>query len=36
VYAPEPEQPVEVGDELLFVASPESETELEQLLNPGR
>ena len=36
VYAPEPEQPVEVGDELLFVASPESESELEQLLNPGR
>src|SRR5919112_6275153 len=36
VYDPDPEQPVEVGDELLFVASPEAEPELEQLLNPGR
>jgi hypothetical protein len=36
VYDPEPEQPFEVGDELLFVASLEAEPELEQLLNPGR
>jgi trk system potassium uptake protein TrkA len=36
VYTPEAEQPVEVGDELLFVAAPEAEPELEQLLNPGR
>ena len=36
VYDPEPEQPFEVGDELLFVASPEAEPELEHLLNPGR
>jgi trk system potassium uptake protein TrkA len=36
VYTPDPEQPVEIGDELLFVASPEAEPELEQLLNPGR
>jgi trk system potassium uptake protein TrkA len=36
VYDPDPEQPFEVGDELLFVASPEAEPELEQLLNPGR
>jgi trk system potassium uptake protein TrkA len=36
VYTPDAEQPVEVGDELLFVAAPEAEKELEQLLNPGR
>lgn len=36
VYTPSAEQPIESGDELLFVASPEAETELEQLLNPGR
>jgi len=36
VYTPEGEQPLEVGDELLFVAAPEAEPELEQLLNPGR
>jgi trk system potassium uptake protein TrkA len=36
VYTPDGEQPVEVGDELLFVAAPEAEKELEQLLNPGR
>ena len=28
VYTPEPEQPIEAGDELLFVASAESEQEL--------
>jgi trk system potassium uptake protein len=36
VYTPDAEQPVEVGDELLFVAAPEAEAELEQLLNPDR
>jgi len=36
VYTPEGEQPLEVGDELLFVAAPEAEPELEHLLNPGR
>jgi trk system potassium uptake protein len=36
VYSPEAEQPLEVGDELLFVAAPESEPLLEELLNPGR
>jgi trk system potassium uptake protein TrkA len=36
VYTPEGEQPVEVGDELLFVAAPEAESELEELLNPDR
>jgi len=36
VYLPEAEQPIEVGDELLFVASMESESELENLLNPDR
>jgi Trk K+ transport system NAD-binding subunit len=36
VYAPDGEQPVEIGDELLFVAAPEAEPELEELLNPGR
>jgi trk system potassium uptake protein TrkA len=34
VYTPDAEQPIEVGDELLFVAAPEAEPELEQLLNP--
>jgi trk system potassium uptake protein TrkA len=36
VYTPDPEQPIEVGDELLFVAGTESESELENLLNPDR
>jgi trk system potassium uptake protein TrkA len=36
VYNPDGEQPIEVGDELLFVAAPEAEPELERLLNPGR
>ena len=34
VYPPTPEQPLENGDELLFIASPEAEPELNQLLNP--
>jgi len=34
VYVPTGEQPIEVGDELLFVASPEAEPELESLLSP--
>ncbi|HET7690572.1 MAG TPA: TrkA family potassium uptake protein [Nocardioidaceae bacterium] len=35
VYPPTNEQPIEDGDELLFIASPESEPELERLLSPG-
>ena len=34
VYTPDEEQPLEAGDELLFVCSPEAEEELEKLLNP--
>ena len=34
VYTPEPEQPVEAGDELLFVCQADAEEELEQLLAP--
>ena len=34
VYPPTPEQPLENGDELLFIASPEAEPLLNQLLNP--
>jgi len=34
VYTPDPEQPVESKDELLFVASAESEQELQSLLAP--
>ena len=34
VYTPTAEQPIEAGDELLFVAAAESETELERLLAP--
>ena len=34
VYTPDAEQPIEAGDELLFVASPESEGELQSLLAP--
>ena len=34
VYPPTPEQPLENGDELLFIASPEAEPELNRLLNP--
>ena len=35
VYTPTAEQPVESGDELLFVCHAEVEEELERLLNPG-
>ena len=35
VYTPSEEQPIETGDELLFVSSPESESELQDLLSPG-
>ena len=34
VYPPDGEQPIEAGDELLFVVSAEVENELESLLNP--
>ncbi len=34
VYLPTPEQPVENGDELLFVASADSESDLQSLLAP--
>ena len=34
VYTPREEQPIESGDELLFVASAESEQELQSLLAP--
>ncbi|HSV39161.1 MAG TPA: TrkA family potassium uptake protein [Nocardioidaceae bacterium] len=34
VYPPSPEQPIEDGDELMFIASPESEPLLERLLSP--
>jgi trk system potassium uptake protein len=34
VYPPDGEQPVEAGDELLFVVSADMENELETLLNP--
>jgi trk system potassium uptake protein TrkA len=34
VYVPDPEQPVEAGDELLFVIPEDSEDELETLLAP--
>ena len=34
VYTPDEEQPIESGDELLFVCSPEAEHDLEVLLNP--
>ena len=36
VYNPDPDQPIEVGDELLLVAGPEAEPVLENLLNPDR
>lgn len=35
VYTPDPEQPVEKGDELLFVVSADVEDELERLLAPA-
>ncbi len=34
VYTPTPEQPIETGDELLFVAAADSEAELQSLLAP--
>jgi trk system potassium uptake protein TrkA len=34
VYTPTAEQPIESGDELLFVAAPEAESELQSLLAP--
>jgi trk system potassium uptake protein TrkA len=35
VYTPTGEQPIESGDELLFVAAADSETELQSLLAPA-
>ena len=35
VYTPGDDQPIETGDELLFVSSPEAESELQELLAPG-
>jgi trk/ktr system potassium uptake protein len=35
VYTPTGEQPVETGDELLFVSSPEAEASLQDLLSPS-
>jgi trk system potassium uptake protein TrkA len=35
VYTPDAEQPLESGDELLFVVPAEVEAELEHLLSPG-
>ena len=35
VYVPDVEQPVEAGDELLFVVSADVEEELERLLAPS-
>jgi trk system potassium uptake protein TrkA len=35
VYVPDGEQPIESGDELLFVASADSEEELERMLAPS-
>ena len=35
VYVPTPEQPLEQGDELLFVVPTEKEDELERLLAPS-
>lgn len=35
VYMPDAEQPIEAGDELLFVCAPEAESELERLLAPA-
>jgi trk system potassium uptake protein len=34
VYTPDAEQPIESGDELLFVSSPEGESALQDLLSP--
>ena len=35
VYTPDSEQPIESGDELLFVSSPEGEGDLQDLLSPA-
>jgi trk system potassium uptake protein TrkA len=35
VIVPEPDQPLEGGDELLFVASPDVEVDLRRLLTEG-
>jgi trk system potassium uptake protein TrkA len=35
IYRPDRLQPIEAGDELLFVASPEAEPRLEKLLSPA-
>ena len=35
VYTPQGEQPIENGDELLFVSSPEGEASLQELLSPA-
>jgi len=35
VYTPSPEQPIEQGDELLFVSSSDGEATLQQLLSPA-
>jgi trk system potassium uptake protein TrkA len=35
VYTPDGEQPIEAGDELLFVAGAESEETLQELLSPA-
>ncbi|HVH94287.1 MAG TPA: TrkA family potassium uptake protein [Nocardioidaceae bacterium] len=35
VYTPGEEQPIESGDELLFVSSPEAEQEIQDLLSPS-
>ena len=35
VIVPEPDQPLEGGDELLFVAAPDVEVDLRRLLNEG-
>jgi trk system potassium uptake protein TrkA len=34
VLTPDPDRAIEAGDELLFVAAPEHESEIEQLLSP--
>jgi trk system potassium uptake protein TrkA len=34
VYTPTGEQPIEQGDELLFVCDPEAESAIQQLLSP--
>ncbi len=36
VYTPQQDQPLEAGDELLFVVAADSEEDLERMLSPGR